>query len=153
MMSDSRYQKIVVPLDGSGWSQRALPHALDIARSTHAEIILLHVFVPPLRQFTDQLALRDGDDQMQGLREQAKKYLIGVRSELRNESVQVRTHYMEGADVSHLICNFVNSEDADLVVMSTRGRSGLGRLLYGSVAKSVVECIDVPVLLIKPDRD
>jgi nucleotide-binding universal stress UspA family protein len=155
MSRQGRYQKIVVPLDGSGWAQRAVPHACDIARSNHAEIILLHVFRPPAREFTPELALAGQDEQIQELREQMKQYLIGVRSELRSENVQVRTQYIEaaGADVAKMICDFVTKEGADLVVMSTHGRSGLRRLLFGSVARDVVECVDVPVLLIKPDKD
>jgi nucleotide-binding universal stress UspA family protein len=147
----NRYEKIAVPLDGSGFSQRAIPHALDIARAADAELILVHVFVPPTRQFTDSLALGGGDEQVQQLREQAKQYLIGVRSELRNESLRVRTHYTEGADVAALVCDYVRAEHIDLIVMSTRGHSGLARLLFGSVARQVMECAEVPVLLVKPD--
>jgi len=62
MASQGRYKKIVVPLDGSGWAQRAIPHAVDIARANgDSELILLHVFVPPGREFTDQIAWRAGD--------------------------------------------------------------------------------------------
>ncbi len=46
-MPESRYKKILVPLDGSGWAQRAVAHAVDLARSNEAELILLHVFRPP----------------------------------------------------------------------------------------------------------
>lgn len=153
MAEHTRYKKIVVPLDGSGWSQRAIPHALDIARNTDAEVILLHIFVPPAREFTDQIALANQSEQIQQAREQAKQYLIGLRTELRSEKARVRTHMIEGVDVAHLICDYVLSEGADLVVMSTHGRSGLARLLYGSVAREVMECIDVPVLLVKPDKE
>lgn len=155
MTHPSRYQKIVVPLDGSGWGQRAVTHAVDIARSNDSEIILLHVFKPPAREFTPELALAHQDEQIQELREQMKQYLIGIRAELRNEGVRVRTQYIEaeGADVAHLICDFVNEEGVDLIVMSTHGRTGLGRLLFGSVARDVMECVSVPVLLIKPEKE
>lgn len=147
----TRYEKIAVPLDGSGFAQRAIPHALDIARAANSELILVHIFVPPTRQYTDSLALSGKDDPMQHLREQAKQYLIGMRSELRNEKIRVRTQYIEGGDVATLLCNYVHAEGIDLIVMSTRGHNGLARLLFGSVAKQVMECVDVPVLLVKPD--
>src|SRR5690606_25594081 len=155
LSKQGRYQKIVVPLDGSGWAQRAVPHACDIARTNNAEIILLHVFRPPAREFTPELALAHQDDQIQQLREQMKQYLIGVRSELRGEKFEVRTQYIEssGESVASSICKFVNDEGADLIVMSTHGRTGIGRLLFGSVARDVMECVNVPVLLIKPDKD
>jgi nucleotide-binding universal stress UspA family protein len=155
MSRQGRYQKIVVPLDGSGWAQRAVPHACDIARTSGAEIILLHVFRPPAREFMPELALAHQEEQIQQLREQMKQYLIGVRSELRGESFQVRTQYIEssGENVATMICDFVNDEEADLIVMSTHGRTGIGRVLFGSVAHDVMECVNVPVLLIKPDKE
>ena len=153
MAGQARYHKVLVPLDGSGWAQRAVPHAVEVARNCSSELILLHIFRPPAHEYTDQLALAGQDDQIQAAREQMKQYLIGLRTELRNENIQVRTHMTEGMDVPHLICDFIRGEGVDLVVMSTHGRSGLGRLLFGSVAHEVVNCIDVPVMLIRPDRE
>lgn len=154
MAGQGRYRKILVPLDGSGWAQRAIPHAVDIARSNgDAELILLNVFVPPAREFTDQIALAGQDDQVQQAREQMKQYLIGLRSELRNENITVRTQLIEGTGVAHLICDYVKSEEIDLIVMSTHGRTGLSRLLFGSVARAVMECVEVPVLLIQPEKE
>lgn len=153
MTDQPRYQKILVPVDGSGWSQRAVPHAADIARANHAELILLHVFRPPTSEYTDQLSLAGQDSQIQHLREQMKQYLIGLRSELRGEQLSVRTHMIEGASVAHLVCDYVQSEGVDLVVMSTHGRSGLARFLFGSVANEIMQCLKVPVLLIHPERE
>ena len=155
MTQRGRYQKIVVPLDGSGWGERAVAHAVDIARSNDSEIILLHIFKPPAREYTPEIALANQGEQIQELRQQMKQYLVGIRGELRNQRIRTRTQYIEaeGADVAHLICDFVNEEGADLVVMSTHGRTGLGRLLFGSVARDVMECVSVPVLLVKPERE
>lgn len=153
MSRQPRYHKILVPLDGSGWSQRAVPHARDIARANDAELILLHVFKPPASEYTDQISLAGQDAQIQQMREQMKQYLIGLRSELRGEQLQVRTHMIEGTSPAHLICDYVSSEGIDLVVMSTHGRSGLTRFLFGSVANQVMQCVNVPVLLIHPDRE
>ena len=154
MATQGRYQKILVPLDGSGWAQRAIPHAVDIARSNaNSEIILLNVFVPPAREFADQIALAQGEDQAQQTRDQMKQYLIGLRSELREEDVKVRTHLIEGSAVAHLICDYVTSEGIDLVVMCSHGRTGLSRMLFGSVARDVMQCINIPVLLIQPGKE
>ena len=149
----SRYRKIVVPLDGPGWSQRAIPHAVDIARANEAELILLHVFRAPASEYTDQLSLAGQDTQLQQMRDQMKQFLVGIRNELRGEHLHVRAHLLEGGGVAHQICEFVNSENVDLVVMSTHGRSGLTEFLFGSVANKIVQCVKVPVLLIHPDRD
>ncbi|HLV37646.1 MAG TPA: universal stress protein [Spirillospora sp.] len=153
MTEPPRYQKILVPLDGSGWSQRAVPHAVDIARSNNAELILLHVFRPPASEYTDQLSLAGQDVQIQQMREHMKQYLVGLRNELRREHAHVRSHMIEGASVAHLVCDYVNSEGIDLVVMSTHGRSGLAQFLFGSVANKIMQCVKVPVLLVHPDRE
>jgi len=154
MSSQGRYKKILVPLDGSGWAQRAVPHAVDIARNNEdAEVILLTVFVAPARQYMDQIALAGQESQIQQAREQMKQYLIGLRTELRDEDVRVRTQFIEGIGVAQLICGFVADEGIDLVVMSTHGRTGIARMLFGSVARDVMECINVPVLLIQPDKE
>lgn len=153
MATRNRYRKIVVPHDGSGWSQRAVPHACDIARANNAEIILLHVFTAPARQFTSDITLAKQGDAIQEMRDGVKKYFIGLRTELRNEGINVRVQYIEGPGVSELICNYVKQERADLVVMSTHGRSGLARLVYGSIAREVMNCIDVPTMLIRPDKE
>ena len=153
MAQETRYKKIVVPLDGSGWSQRAVPHAADIARDNNAELILLHVLRPPAHEYTDQLALAGQGSQLDQLREQMKQYLVGVRSELRHEQINVRCQVIEGVGVAHLICDYVNNEGADLLVMSTHGRSGITQFLFGSVANKIIQCLKVPVLLIHPDRE
>ena len=153
MSTQGRYKKIVVPLDGSGWSQRAVPHAVDIARANSSELILLHVFVPPASDYTDQLALAGQDGQIQQMREAMKQYLIGVRSELRSEDITVRTQVIEGMGVANIICDYINDEGIDLVVMSSHGRTGIKRFIFGSVAHNIMECAKVPVLLIHPDKD
>ena len=153
MSERKRYKRIVVPLDGSGWAQRAIPHAVDIARSNESELILLHVLRPPARQYTPELALAHQEDQVQQMREQVKQYLIGLRTELRSENIKVITHMVEGPGVASLICDYVNNENVDLVVMSTHGRRGIARFLFGSIAKEVMDCAHAPVLMIRPDKE
>ena len=152
MTEHQRYKKIVVPLDGSGWAQRAIPHATDIARTNGSELILLHVFRPPAWEYTPEITLAGQEPQIQQAREQMKQYLIGLRAELRGEHMQVRTHMIEGQGVARLICDYVESEDIDLIVMSTHGRSGLSRLVFGSIANEIMQCARVPVLLVRPDK-
>ena len=152
MSEQKRYKRICVPLDGSGWAKHAVPHAVDIARSNDAEVILLHVFTPPAAEFIDQVALAGQDAQIDQARQQMKQYLMGIRSELRDEGVDVRVQWIEGHGVAHLICDYINGENIDLVVMSTHGRTGLARFLFGDVANKVMQGIKAPVMLIRPDE-
>lgn len=145
--SQGRYHKIVVPVDGSGWAERAIPHAVDIARANNAEVILLHVFRPPAYEYTDQIALAGQEEQIDTVRQQVKQYLMSVRE----QHIEARVQWIEGIGVAHLICDYINNEGIDLVIMSTHGRTGLARFLFGSVAAKVMEGVKVPVLLVRPN--
>ena len=90
------YQKIVVPLDGSGWSERAISHAVDIARNNNSELILLHVYKPPAYEFTGEIVLAGQEGQLDQKREEAKQYFTAVRNQLRDEKINVRVQIIEG---------------------------------------------------------
>lgn len=148
-----RYKRIVVPLDGSGWSRRAVPHAVDLARSNDAELILLHVYHPPAHEYVDQIALAGQETQLDEMREQMKQDLISLRTELRNEGINVRTQMIEGHGTSNIVCEYVNNENVDLVIMATHGRKGLRKLIFGSTADEIVNGVQVPVMLVNPDKE
>jgi nucleotide-binding universal stress UspA family protein len=153
MSTKGRYKKIVVPTDCSGWANRAIPHAAGIARNNDAEIILLFIFKPLVADYIDQLALAGQEEQIQQVREQFKQQLASVRNQLRDEQVKARIQWIEGPGVAHLLCDYINAEEVDLVVMSTHGRTGLARFLFGSVARKVMEGTRTPVLLVRPDKE
>ena len=146
------YQKILVPLDGSGWSQRAIPHAVNLARMHGAQLVLLHVFVPPSPEYVPELALAGQAEQFEKLRGQAKEYMQIVVAQLQTEGVSVTGEVLEGFDVPGLIADYARHEHIDLIVMSTHGRSGIARLIFGSVARGVMDHCKVPTLLIHPDK-
>lgn len=152
MSEQGRYKKIVVPIDGSGWSERAIPHAVDIARISNGEVILLHVFKPPLHEYEDTLALAGEDEQIARIRDNMKQHLMALRGQLRGEGVECRVQVIEAVGIASQICDYVNEEEANLVVMSTHGRTGLARFVFGSVAHKVMQSVDVPVMLIRPDK-
>lgn len=153
MSEQSRYRKIVVPIDGSGWSERAIPHAVDIAHKYDSEIILLHVFKPHATEYLGEIALAGQDAQLMQPREEMKQHLMALRGKLRGENVNVRVQWIEGTGVAEIIIDYLKEEKADLVVMSSHGRTGLSRMIFGSVAHQVMEAVRIPVLIIRPDKD
>ena len=153
MPSQGRYKKILVPWDGSGWGRRAIPHAVDIAQANESELVILYVFRPPGTEYADQLSLAGQEGQIQQLRNSVEQSLMGVANELRNQGITVSTLILESTGVASAICDFVGEEAIDLVVMSTHGRTGIARFLFGSVAAKVMEGVKVPVLLVHPDRE
>lgn len=148
-----RYKKIVIPIDGSRWSESAIPHAKVIAYNHEAELILLHVFKPPAYEYVDQLALAGQDEQIQHMREEMKQKLMGIRNLLREEGVNCRVQWIEGIGVANLICDYINEEGVDLVIMTSHGRTGLARMLFGSVAQDIMHGVKVPVMIVRPGVD
>ena len=147
-----KYSKIIVPLDGSGWAEGALPHASRIAKNNDAELILLHIYHSRAAEYQDSLALASKEEFVDPEYENIKRHLIGLRNDLRSEGVKVRGHILFGRDPAYNICKYAESEKADLVVMSTHRRTGLARFMFGSVAPKVMQGLEISVLLVRPDK-
>jgi nucleotide-binding universal stress UspA family protein len=88
-------------------------------------------------------------DLLQLLRQQAADYLQGQVAQLQAQSLRVRSLVLEG-QVAETILHFVREEHIDLIAMSTHGRSGLARMVIGSVADEIVRRSHLPVLLVHP---
>ena len=139
------YQKILVPLDGSAVAEVALPHAIQLAAMCHAEIVLLRVaFVPVFTSDDPAAAERAAVQESAAYLEQKTQDLQSPRDKL---STQVR--YGNAAEE---IVEYAAHHGVSLIVMSTHGRSGIGRWLLGSTAEKVLRGSTVPVLLIRATR-
>ena len=146
------FKTILVSLDGSALAEQALAPAFSIAAKYGAAIVLLRV-VPAERSLPglQYLAVRPNGapaDSEQALIEEAQDYLAGVP--LPMPGVPVHTRVLVGAPPEIIVETAVEAA-ADLIVMSTHGRTGLMRLLYGSVAEAVLRGSPVPVFLV-PNR-
>jgi nucleotide-binding universal stress UspA family protein len=134
----------LVPLDGSALAEQALPHAVAQARRFQAELILLRVVEP----FAHARGMSISD--MERMRKQAhtwaREYLEGLIAGLQGNGLLVQVVTIDGRPHTG-IAEFAESNQVDLIVMSTRGQSGLSRWLLGSVADRVVRGATVPVLL------
>lgn len=150
------YRRVLVPLDGSGLAERALSHAERVA-APGGEIVLLQVLRPevvlPPGGATDVTNLREAERVARQMRESvgrartaAEAYLARVRRAVARDDVRVEARVVEGRPVDRLV---EAAADADLVVMSTHGRTGLAHLLKGSVAERVVRHSPTPVLVMR----
>lgn len=136
---------VLVPLDHSALSERALPAAEAAARALGASLLLAYAprGLPPYSELA-LLAQAAADDDAAGLR-----YLADVAQRVRTRSgLDVRTRLLE-FPVAEAICEAARDAGAALVVMSTHGRTGWSRLWIGSVADGVVRHADVPVWLVR----
>jgi nucleotide-binding universal stress UspA family protein len=145
------FKKILIPLDGSELAERALEPAIRIAEKFGSEVILLRVAVPEtmlvgLGGLTPQpYEVYDAD--LRRDQEEAEAYLSGIKTRWAAAKVPIRTEVISGTP-PEMIVEAAQEAGADLVVMSTHGRSGLSRLIYGSVAEAVLRGARVPMLLI-----
>jgi nucleotide-binding universal stress UspA family protein len=81
---------------------------------------------------------------------EASDYLEGVKTKLEAEGLSVEIDFIEGENVPLMLLEAIEESDADLVVMSTHGRSGLDRWRFGSVAQRVARHSTIPVVLVQP---
>ena len=143
------YVKILVPLDGSELAERAVHHAEEIARGTGAEILLLQsVFIP--MPIVPEAVLIAGGKAVEEAAKAAAEYLEQVAAPMRAGGLKVRT-MTEDRPPTDAILHIADREEVDAIVMSTHGRSGLSRLVMGSVAESVLHATRRPVMLVKPE--
>lgn len=143
------YRKILVPLDGSKRAEAIMPHVEELARRYEAEVILLQVVEPVLNTFGPGGTIQSYEPQLlEQLIKNAKEYIAAVKGELREKGIPVRSLVTTGLVVATIL-DVAKSEDADLIAMASHGRSGLGRVFYGSVAAGVLHGVDRPLLLVR----
>ena len=144
------YQRILVPLDGSTMSEAVLPYAEKLARALNVEIVLLHVNVIPAPTFeTYSSPLTPPPEEIKVMLADEKNYLKAMCAKLEREGLRV-TYLLRDGAVAETILEAAEIEQADFIAMSTHGRTGLLRLLLGSVAEQVVHQSKIPVMLIRP---
>jgi nucleotide-binding universal stress UspA family protein len=149
------YKKILVPLDGSKLSEVALAHVEQLTWELGSSLILLRVVKPPRSVDypwqEEMMALNRGREAV--FKREAEAYLAARRGELRSKNIDVDTRVIVSEAVAATILDFAEREGVDLIAMSTHGRSGLGRWMYGSVAEKVLQGATCPVLLIRAKRE
>lgn len=140
------YKRIVVPLDGSQLAEQALPHAVAQALQFGADLILLKVLAP-LHDvvFSATSAVQAAEEMSAQL---ARDYLEGIAAGIREQGITVQVAAVEGEAYLEII-RYAEEQEADLIVISTRGQSGFSRWLLGSVTDRVVRGATVPVLLVQ----
>ncbi len=143
------YKKILVPLDGSALAEAVLPHAQALAKAEDAEIVLLSVPVVPSLEF---LARPPGlaTQVIEDAEIETEAYLVKEENKLAEEGIKVK-HIMREGPIPEMILKIADEVHADVIAMSTHGRTGVQRWLMGSVADRVVHYSHIPVMLIHPN--
>jgi nucleotide-binding universal stress UspA family protein len=147
----SQLKTIFVPLDGSGLAERALRHAVELAKRMKCEIHLMRIYTLPANAYVlaDGVISQGAAQYREAAQQEAASYLDGKVEELRADGLErVIATAIEGDPASEIIDIDVKTPNS-LIVMSTHGRSGVGRWVLGSVAEKVIQHSGAPVLLIR----
>lgn len=148
------FKKILLPLDGSPFSEASIPYVKDLAKGTGGEIILLRVNEPPALPADRSPAIKPSWEEYRDIliaeiQRQTDEYLEGIRANLEKSGIKVKSQATLGKATEGIL-QVAQKEDINLIAMTTQGRTGVSRWVYGSVASRIVEESLQPVLLIRP---
>ncbi|WP_238462251.1 universal stress protein [Paraburkholderia tagetis] len=148
------YKLILVAVDGSRSGRRALDEAVKIAKATGATVQALCVVQHPARLVDISTGFAEEQTRQSAEADVATAALEEAKTVLVQAGVPGATRAADamGEEVAAVICRIAAEEDADLVVMGTRGLSGMKRLLLGSVAESFLRMADRPVMLVRNEE-
>jgi nucleotide-binding universal stress UspA family protein len=142
------FSRLLIPLDGSSRAEAVLPAVAGFAKTLGVPVSLLHVIEKNApEEVHDERHLRDRDE--------AARYLEGIKRVLQQQGIAVECHVHEDAveKAADGIARHARELSADLIMMCTHGRGGIKRWLLGAVAQQVASAGETPVFLVPPDRD
>ncbi len=148
-------RSLLVPLDGSTFSEHSLPLASRVARASGASLHLAHVHVP----YEPEQLLANTQFQFEGVniaeyddrhREEERDYLAGLAKHFVDEGLQADATLLDGRPVVDELSHYADEVDTDMIVMTSHGYSGVSRLWLGSVADQMIRHTELPLLLVHP---
>ncbi len=159
--SKSMFKRILVALDGSENSSRASQVALELAEKLKAELVVLHAIIPPALYYHTEISSegpviepptheKEIDLYLEYARTVGRGIVDGTVSEAKKRGIVVKAEIPEAtSSVVETIVNQAVKENADLIIVGTRGLGGFKKLILGSVSNGVVSHAHCPVLVIR----
>ena len=142
--------KLLLPLDGSKESESILPHAMEIASKFKSEVIMFQAISLAFPTYAAEAYayVTYSDQQMDAMKASALDYLEKIGSSFREKGIEVKSDVRFGSTADEVI-NYTDEIGADLVAMTTHGRSGIGRWLFGSTTARVMKGGNTNLLLVR----
>lgn len=144
-----KVQRILVPTDFSDNAASALHLAVELAQHLKASIDVLHVYEVPADIYP--YAMYITDDMLAGIDDKQKERVEAACSDAREAGVVV-TAFAERGETHDVIPHFVEKHGVDLIVMGTRGHTGLKNLFLGSTAGRTLRLASCPVIAVPPEK-
>jgi len=140
-----KFSKVLVAVDGSEYSMNAAEYAISIIKVYGSQLIALHVITSDVSTIASTFS-----PQMEEIKKNTQEFFDKIRRKGEaNWDIPLRTELIASSSVVGGIIDFAEKENIDLIVVGTRGRSGLKRLLLGSVASGIVNYAHCPVMIVK----
>jgi nucleotide-binding universal stress UspA family protein len=154
--NNTQFHKIVVPIDGSENSFHASSLAIDMAAKYGAELLIIHILhMNPNLQALGYYGLSDTSDVAEkyigAARKEAAPWFERIKLEAQSKNIsQIKSEAISGSlSIVGEIANYAEENNADLIVIGSRGRTGFKKMLLGSVASGVITYAPCPVLVVK----
>ena len=149
------YQRILVPVDGSATSDKGLDEAIKLAKLTGASLRLIHVVDVMMFATGFETYGAFADDVVPRMQEVGEKLVEQARSRVAAAGVKVDSVLFDtlALRVSDAVNEQARAWGADLIVIGTHGRRGVGRFLLGSDAEQILRTAPVPVLLVRAPEE
>jgi nucleotide-binding universal stress UspA family protein len=153
------YKNILVPMDGSELAECVLPHVETIVRGCNSPTVIFARVVEPTHSpfgagtdggtvFTEQEANKVREDIDRRNKVEAQQYLTTLAGRTKYDNAEVQTILLSGHPAESL-AEYVRKNNIDLVIMSTHGRSGVSRWVWGSTADKLLRSACVPVMMVR----
>jgi nucleotide-binding universal stress UspA family protein len=151
------FEKILVCLDGSELAEQILPYATEEAIHCGSRLVLLRVItgsssMPMAAAGVPAYTTEAVTQQMESEEQETKAYLERLAQPLQQKGLRVECVTLHGLQIGEAIVSYADKNDIGLIAIATHGRSGLGRLVFGSVADFVLRESGLPILLVKPKK-
>lgn len=141
-------KNILVAYDASGFSTRAFKSALDIAEPNKSKITLVTV-VTGMYQPSIGFSMKLNKDVLEKQNKAMKKLASHLQTAANKKGIRLSLKLLHNSSVSKAIRNYVKSHKFDLIVIGSHGRTGLNKVILGSVANDVAHKANIPVMVVK----
>ena len=142
------FKNILVAYDSSSFSNRAFKRALDVAKPNKSKITIVTV-VTGVYQPSIGFTMKYSEKMLEKYTKTLQKTFSNLESAAKEKNIKISLKILQDPSVAKAITNYVNSRKFDLVVIGSHGRTGLNKMILGSVANSITQKVKCPIMVVK----
>jgi len=142
------FKNILVAYDSSSFSNRAFKRALDVAESNKSKITIVTV-ITGVYQPSIGFTMKYSEKILEKYTKTLQKTFSNLESAAKKKNIKISLKILQDPSVAKVITNYVNSHKFDLVVIGSHGRTGLNKMILGSIANNITQKVKCPVMVVK----